>query len=133
MVKSFLSGIRKYMQTKEIQKLLNRLNKEDKDISGAVVFDLKKGAAIAATFSKGYVKKTIEIEQLIADLEKRRIMKLDPCGPKNWAMYSFNKKIVVTVRIKKHIFISLEYVMEKAPGASIEDALEVALMVNELI
>ncbi|HEV7424081.1 MAG TPA: hypothetical protein VGO21_02730 [Candidatus Paceibacterota bacterium] len=121
------------MQTKAIQKLLTRLNKEDEEISGAVVFDLKKGTVIASTFSKEYVKKTIEIEQLIADLEKRRIMKLDPCGSKNWAMYSFNKKIVATVRIKKDIFISLEYVMEKAPSASIEDALEVALMVNELI
>lgn len=121
------------MQTHEIQNLLSRLDKEDKEIAGVVVFDIKKDEAIASTFSPDYVKKTLEIERLIANLEKKRIMKLDPCGPKNWAMYSFDKKIVVTVRVKHDIFTSTEYVIEKSPSAAIEDALEVALMVNELI
>jgi len=121
------------METNKIQGLLSRLTKEDKEISGSVVFDIHTGTAIASTFSKPYVKNTVKIEQLIAGLEKDRLMKLDPCGPKNWAMYSFDKKIVTTVRVKKDVFISLEYAIEKSPSASIEDALEIALMVNGLL
>jgi len=121
------------MQNKKIEDLLKKLDKEDKDISGIVVFDIQTGEPLATTFSETYVKKTITIEQLIMKLEKERILKLDPCGPKNWAMYSFGKKIVVTVRVRKDVFMSVEYVIEKAPSASIEDALEVALMINELL
>jgi len=121
------------MQANKIQQLLSRLGKEDKEITGSVVFNITTGKALASTFPKAYVKKTVKIEQLIADLEKNRIMKLDPAGSKNWAMYSFNKKIVVTVRTKKDIFTSLEYEIEKPPSGAIEDALEVALMVNELL
>ena len=55
----------------------------------------------------------------------------DFAGPKNWAMYSFGKKIVVTARIKKDNWITVEYAIEKAPSACVEDALELALMVNE--
>jgi len=123
----------KNMRHKKIQDFLKKLAKEDKDISGVVVFDIKTGEPLAETFSKTYVKKTITIEQLIMKLEKERILKLDPCGPKNWAMYSFGKKIIVTARIHKDIFMSAEYVIEKAPSACIEDALEVALMINELL
>ncbi len=121
------------MQYKKIQGLLTKLGKEDKEISGVVVFDIKTGKPLATTFSKIYVKKTITIEQLITKLEKDRVLKLDPCGPKNWAMYSFGKKIIVTVRVRKDTFMSVEYVIEKAPSACIEDALEVALMTNELL
>jgi hypothetical protein len=121
------------MKHDKIQTLLTRLDTEDKEISGAVVFDIKAGLPLASTFSDDYVQKTVKIEQLIAQLEEDRIMKLDPCGPKNWAMYSFDKKIVATVRVRQDIFLSMEYVIEKSPSASIEDSLEVALMVNELL
>lgn len=121
------------MQHKKIQDLLKKLGKEDREISGIVVFSMNTGKPLASTFSAAYVKKTVAVEQMIAKMEKNRILKLDPCGPKNWAMYSFGKKIIVTVRIRKDVFMSVEYVIEKAPSASIEDALEVALMINELL
>ena len=121
------------MQHKKIKELLTKLCREDREISGIVVFDIENGKSLAATFTAGYVRKTIAIEQLIAKLEKNRVLKLDPCGPKNWAMYSFGKKIITTVRIRKDIFMSVEYMIEKSPSASIEDALEVALMINGLL
>ena len=119
------------MENLKIRELLAKFDKEDPEIIGIVLFDIAKGSVIASTFSEDYDKKTIEIEQVIADLEKNRILKLDPCGPKNWAMYSFGKKIIVTVRVKKDDWITVEYAIEKAPSACIEDALEVALMVNQ--
>jgi len=119
------------MENQKIQELLTKFDKEDPEITGIVLFDIAKGSVIASTFSEDYNKKTIEIEQAIADLETNRILKLDPCGPKNWAMYSFGKKIVVTARIKNDVWITMEYAIEKAPSACIEDALEVALMVNQ--
>ena len=120
------------METKNqnVQDLIDKFDKEDPEITGIAVFDINKGIPLASTFSEDYNKKTIEIEQSIADLEKNRILKLDPCGSKNWAMYSFGKKIIVTVRIKKDNWLTMEYAIEKAPSACIEDALEVALMVN---
>jgi len=121
------------MENQKIQSLLDKFDKEDPEITGICVFNINDGSTIASTFSKDYNEKTIEIEKSIADLEKNRILKLDPCGPKNWAMYSFGKKIIVTVRIKKDIWLTIEYAIEKAPSACIEDALEVALMVNEML
>ena len=119
------------MENQKIQELLTKFDKEDPEITGIVEFDIAKASVIASTFSEDYNKKTIEIEQAIADLETNRILKLDPCGPKNWAMYSFGKKIVVTARIKNDVWITMEYAIEKAPSACIEDALEIALMVNQ--
>ncbi len=121
------------MEHKKLQELLDKFDKEDPEITGITVYDIAKGQQIASTFSQDYNKKTIEIEQAIADLEKNRILKLDPAGPKNWAMYSFGKKIVATVRVRHDNWLTMEYAIEKAPSACIEDALEVALMVNEEI
>lgn len=119
------------MEVQKIQELFSRLDKEDKEITGLIVFDIKEGKPIASTFTEAYDKKTIEIEQDIANLEKNRILKIDPCGLKNWAMYSFGKKIIVTTKIKKDVWLTIEYAIEKAPSACIEDALEIALMANE--
>lgn len=120
------------MEQQKIQDLLNKFDKEDPEITGVIVFDIATGFAIASTFSDDYNKKTTEIEQAIAQLEKNRILKLDPCGDKNWAMYSFGKKIIVTARIKHDHWLTMEYAIEKAPSACIEDSLEMALMVNQL-
>jgi len=119
------------MENSKIKELLTKFDKEDPEITGAVLFNLNNKSVLASTFSEDYDKKTIEIEQAIADLEKNRILKLDPCGPKNWAMYSFGRKVVVTVRVKDDNWLTMEYAIEKAPSACIEDALEVALMVNQ--
>jgi len=119
------------MENQKIKDLLTKFDKEDPEITGIVFFDIDNGSVIASTFSEDYNKKTVEIEQAIADLEKNRILKLDPCGPKNWAMYSFGKKVIVTARVKDNNWITMEYAIEKAPSACIEDALEVALMVNQ--
>ena len=119
------------MKNDKIQGLLGELKQKDSELDGSIVFDIVSGETIASTFSGDYDQKTIKIEQLVADLEKDRILKLDPTGPKNWMMSSWAKKIVTTVRIKGNIFLSCEYVIEKAPSAAIEDALEIALMVNQ--
>lgn len=117
-----------------LQNLLDRFDQEDKDITGVVIFDIDAGEALASsTFSEDYVGKTVKIEQMIRDLEEDRILKLDPAGKKNWAMYSFGRKIVVTVRVRGSIFLTIEYVVQKAPSAAIEDALEIALMANDVI
>jgi len=121
------------MENQNIKSLLDKFDKEDPEITGICIFDINKGTVTASTFPEEYNKKTLAIEQSIAELEKDRILKLDPCGPKNWAMYSFGKKIIVTVRIKKDNWLTIEYAIEKAPSACIEDALEVALMANESI
>lgn len=120
-------------QIDKIQELLLRFDREDEDISGVVVFDIKKGKELASTFSDEYTVKTIKIEQMLQELDKDRILKLDPAGPKNWAMYSYDKKIIATVRVKDDICLSCEYSVERAPSAAIEDALEIALMVNQLL
>ncbi len=121
------------MENKKIQELLDKFDKEDPEITGVMVFNISTGEVVASTFPADYNKKDIEIEQAIADLEKNRILKLDPCGAKNWAMYSFGKKIIATARIKKDTWITMEYAIEKSPSACIEDALEVALMVNDAL
>lgn len=122
------------MVNQALQNLLDKFDKEDPEISGIVVFDIKTSEVLASsTFSDDYAVKTVKIEQMIRDLELDRILKLDPAGQKNWAMYSFGRKIVVTVHIRGSIWMTSEYVVQKAPSAAIEDALEIALMANDVL
>lgn len=121
------------MKNSNVQILLDRLDQEDQEITGMVVFNIQSGEIIGSTFAPEYTQQTIEIEQLILDLETQRLQKLDPTGQKTWTMYSFSKKVVLTIRIQGPVFISCEYVIHKAPGAAIEDGLEIALMVNEAL
>jgi hypothetical protein len=119
------------MKNDKVQALLDDLGKKDPELDGSVVFHIGSGAVVASTLSEDYNQKTVKIEQLVMELEKDRILKLDPTGPKNWMMSSWAKKIVVTARIKGDVFVSCEYAIEKAPSAAIEDVLEIALMVNQ--
>lgn len=111
------------MENKKIQEVLNSFDRED----------IEKEISLASTFSEDYIKKTIEIERSILDLEKNRILKLDPAGEKTWAMYSFRKKVVATVKIRGSIFMTTEYVVQKSPSSAIEDVLEIALIINNVL
>ncbi len=118
----------------KIQKLVEQFDEKGDEVIGIVVYDLDSGEVFASqSFSQDYINKTLEIERAIKVLEQDRILKLDPAGQKNWVMYSYWRKIVVTVRIQASFFLTLEYQPKKAPSAAIEDALEIALMVNEII
>ncbi|MBN2585643.1 hypothetical protein JXA59_03310 [Patescibacteria group bacterium] len=119
------------MNNDNLQGLLKMCDQKDEQISGIIVFDMDSGKSLASTFSSEYDAKTIAIEQALTALDEDRIMKLDPVGPKNWAMYSYDRKVVATVKIRGSIWLSCEYKTEKAPSAAIEDALEIALMAND--
>jgi hypothetical protein len=98
-----------------------------------MVFDLKTGEILGSTYSKEHAKKVIEIEQMAENLENKDLSEIDSGRKSTWAMLSFERKIVVFSRVKGDISLSAEYALQKSPTGAIEDILEIALLVNNLI
>lgn len=120
------------MDAKKIQTLLNGFKKEDKMLNNLMVYDRKNKKLIASTVSAAKAKQVIKIAKIMEEADKRTAL-IDKPGKLNWDMASFARKVVVFVRIHGEIFLDVSYRVEKAPSGAIEDALELALMVGELI
>ncbi len=120
------------MKANEIKKLLKGYVKEDPELKGGIVYNRKSGKPIATTLTPKATEKNIKISQLAAKTDERA-SKLDPSGVFRWDMVSFSRKIICCVRIHKDTFVDLFYAPQKAPSGAIEDALEIALDVGELL
>ncbi len=120
------------MDNKKILDLISKYVKDDSELIGLVVYDRKKGVSFASTFDSKETAKQIKIS-LFCESNDKRIEKLDPSGNFRWEIFSFSRKIVCSVRINKNIFVDAFYESDKAPSGAIEDALEIALDVGELL
>jgi hypothetical protein len=117
----------------KIQNLLDKFDREEDELLGMMVFDLKTGEILGSTFEDKKAKDIIEIERKTQELEKNKFAVIDPAGKKTWAIYSLERKISVVSRVDNDIFVISEYAIQKSPTGAIEDILEIALLVNNLI
>lgn len=114
----------------EARELIEKFCKEDSHIRSIVVYDMDS-EKILETTSPEDTGNVIEVTKVVLNADERANKASKRyVGKTNWYMYSFEKTVIVRVRIVKEIFIQIEYSIETAPSAAIEDGLELALMVG---
>lgn len=118
---------------KGVDLIIKDFKKEDKQIRGITVFNSRTKEVIASTASKKIAEKVVKSrrEYLKLGEKMRKLWGGQGGGKFNWDALSLSRYIIVGVKIKGDIYLSIEYIVEKAPSAAIEDALEIALMVNQ--
>ncbi|MBS3094727.1 hypothetical protein J4474_03605 [Candidatus Pacearchaeota archaeon] len=119
-------------ENKKVSDLIQNYVKGDSELLGLIVYDRKNGNLLASTFDSKETQKQIKVS-LFCEKNDERISKFDPSGNFRWEMFSFSRKIVCSVRINKNTFVDAFYAPEKAPSGAIEDSLEIALDVGELL
>jgi len=117
---------------KEVMALISKYSKDDPELYGLIVYNRKTGVLIGSTFDSKETVRQVKIS-LFCEKNDQRINKFDPSGNFRWEMFSFSRKIVCSVRIRGDIYIDAFYAPEKAPSGAVEDSLEIALDVGELL
>lgn len=115
---------------KALKAIIKKFKKEDSQLIGISVFNVKTGKVLATTAPMNIAKKVVWVRQQYEKMG-HVVDKKYPAGKWNWSMTSLSRLIGVGVRIKGDLSLTVAYKVEKAPSAAIEDALELALMVND--
>ncbi|MCX6720538.1 MAG: hypothetical protein NTW11_01925 [Candidatus Staskawiczbacteria bacterium] len=117
---------------KEVQDLLQKFAKEDKEIGGLVVFDEKTEEIIATTYSSEKAKEVIAVRKEYRNLGVKA-EKIYPAGKWNWGMTSLARYVEFGTNLVGDYQLAGEFTEAHSPSACIEDALEISLMINDIL
>ena len=119
------------MQNAEIQNLLADTTKNDPDLVGLLVYNFATGEILATTFSPEHSEKVIKIQKIFYETEKDSLVSTEePADETNWFMKSVSRKIIYEVHVTRDVCLFGETKITEAPTATLEDALELALMIS---
>lgn len=119
------------MQKKEIESLVVEAAKNDPDVVGLLVYNIKTEEILTTTFSEEHSRKVVAIQKKFYETEEDSLVATEePADETNWFMKSVARKTIYEVHIKEGICLFGETKITEAPTAVLEDALELALMIG---
>lgn len=116
----------------EIKEKITKFKQEEPHIKEVTLYDMSAGEILATTHTPKMADKIVDITKIVLETDKEA-NSISNVGRTHWHMYSFAKEVIARVRIKKNTFVQVEYTVETAPSSAIEDALELGLMINDLM
>lgn len=118
----------------EAQQLLTKFKDEDAEIAGILVYDSKTDEIVASTYSEEQGKKLVVVRKKYEKLGEEAVAEgVYPPGRWNWGMTSVARYTLFGTNLVGDYVMAGEFEESKAPSACIEDALELSLMVNDLL
>ena len=119
---------------KELQELLQKFKSEDAEIAGLLIYDSESGAITASTYDARKGKSLVAVRKKYSQLGAEAVMEgVYPAGRWNWGMTSVARYTMFATNLVGNYVMAGEFIESKSPSSCLEDALELSLMVNEIL
>ena len=118
----------------KVKDLLSKFKSEDKEIAGLMVYNSKTSEIVATTYDAKKSSDLIAVRNKYIKLGEEAVAEgVYPEGSWNWGMTSVARYSLFATNLVGDYVMADEFIESKAPSACIEDALELSLMVNDIL